>query len=309
MSAQDIQVAEQLVDMGASRVSSQLVQCKREVDADGSQGVDLGTLETLASNVQLGNIRSDQSLAALNVIQDGGIVSRDSVEVQANLQSMGSYTAEGSRAVYNLVSSGVCKNGAAAAAVYTMGINTTAEAAGIDTTGMAPAQVLAAVQAQTGGAVNAQTIASDIASIKVAGNFDDRQLSNPVMFEAAYDAMHDPSVSSHRLQSIRIAERIHGHGAINDPGVLQTYDNLLENGVKPNDLTDDYVGLQRYYAASAYEGAQQSYGTPRGKSQPPQVDSRMLDKVRTDPRFVMRNARPGNPPTMDYALYDDLWRP
>jgi hypothetical protein len=308
MGEQDIFVAEQLMDMGASRITSQLVAVKREVDADGSRGVDLGTLETLASNVSLGTIRADQSMAALNVLRDGGNISRDSVEVQANLQSMGAYTQDSSRAVLNLVSSGVCRSGAAAAAVYTMAVRSAANEANIDMTGKSIADVEGMLKAQSGGAVNAGSISSDIASIKVAGNFDDRQLADPAMFAASYDAMHDPSASSHRLQSIRITERIHGHGAISDPGVLQVYDDLLENGVKPNDLTDDYVGLQRYYAASAYQNASQQYGQPRGKSTPPAMDTRTLDRIRTDPRFVMRNARPNNPPAMNQYLYDELWR-
>ncbi|HEY9792999.1 MAG TPA: hypothetical protein V6D22_21535, partial [Candidatus Obscuribacterales bacterium] len=318
LSAQEITIAERLIDSGVPRLSQSLIQVARQCDADGSRGVDMDKMQAIAYSVDKREIRADQSLAALKVIDDGGSISRDSVEVVANLMASDAYSQQNSRAVYNLVANGVVQNASSACTVFNMAVNSAAEAhnSARAANGQEPNidmsqsvnGMLDQLYGQSGGSVTPDVIAGDIANIKVAGNFEDRQLVDPVMFEAAYSAIHDPAASSHRLQSIRITERIHGHGAINSANVLNVYDDLLENGVRPNDLTDDYVGLQRYYAASAMQDAQQSFGRPAGKSQAPAKDTRTLDRIRTDSRFVMRNARPNNPPAMDYSLWDDLWR-
>ncbi len=307
LSAQDIIIAERLVgngpgQMGAQRISQSMVQVLRNLDAENMGNIDLTTVQDIAGQVDAGNARPDQAYA-VNMVRGAGYkVTRQAVEIAASLDSMDAYSPETFRVVANLVSSGVVQNASSAPTVFTTAVSKAARDAGIDIN-QPLNKVLSQLEAQGGG--NAGTIASDIAALKVSGGFEDRQLVDPMVFEAAYDAMHDPSSSAHRVQSIRIAERIHGHGSIKDPGVLNVYDDMLESGVDPQDLTDDYVGLQRYYAASALRAAQAQYTVPAGKKAP-QPTTRMLDRIRTDPRFVMRNARPNSPPKMGQQMFYDL---
>jgi hypothetical protein len=312
MSAQEIIVAEKLIDAGAPKLSQNMVQAYRHIEQ--AQRIDpsvpnitLDTLQDITAGVDTGMYRADMSAHALKVHSAlGGLITKPAVEVAATLSAADAYSPETFHAVYNLVSTGVVQQASTAASVFSMAVQSSARSAGIDPS-QGVSQVLQQLEVQSGGLTNAGSIAADISNIKVSGNFEDRQLVDPVLFDAAYDAIHDPTASAHKLQAIRITERIHGHNNLDNQGVINVYDNLLEAGVQPRDLTDDYVGLQRYYAAAALMEARGTYGAPSGKSRAPQLNTRTLDRIRMDERFVMRNARPGNPPQLNKDLWDELW--
>jgi hypothetical protein len=324
LSAQEITIAERLVDAGAPRLSQSLIQTTRQCDADGSRGIDIGTLQQIAYSIDHRDIRPDQAAAALQVLQDGGTISRESVEVVAIRQSSGSYSSGNSKAVVNLVSNGTMQSAAAASASYDLCVRAEASAhnaarvangqsANIDI-GQSIGSIENQLYQESGGTITPDVIAGKITNMKVSSGCDDRQLADPVTFDAQYEAMHDPGASSHRGQALRITELMHGHQSLGDQDLVGNYEMFLENGIPPKDLTDGYVGRQRLWAGTALAQAMKpvsegGYGRPAGKSQPPSFDTKTLDRIRRDTRFVMKYARPDNPPTMDFSLFDDLWRP
>lgn len=312
LGAQDIVAVEKLHSMGAPRISQSMVQVMRSIDTNSNPGIDLGAIQQIASHVEMGNARPDQAVAVSKVMSSGVPVSRPMVEIAAIMDSGGNFNSDTFRVVANLYQGGTVGTASAAPTVFTHAVmkaasDANAGGANIDVN-QGLNHVLSQLESTSGGRTTAGTIASTISDIKQRGGFEDRQLVNPVLFEAAYEAAGDPSVSSHRVQSIRIVETMHGAGAIQNQEMLQTYDTCLENGMSPNDLTQNYDGLQRYYAASALEYARnnpQQYPVSSGQSAP--LPSRgMLDGIRRDPRFQMGQASASAPPRISSSHWGDL---
>lgn len=302
ISGQEIIVAERLHDSPSvgGRVTTSMVQVLRTLDGGGSGPLDssmVTTVSEIASQVDLGNARADQAVAVRNVMSAGRPVNRQTVEVAARLQQEpGGFNESVFRVEANLLAAEVVRSPGDAHTVISHAVRAAATERGIDTN-MPMNQILGELETR---GVNSDWVEQKVMSIQRSGGFDARQLTSPTVFEVAYEAASDFSDNAHRVQSIQVAERVHGQSAIRDESILQTYDTVLEAGVEPREMN-----IQRFFAARALEEARTQFGPPSGGSCPP-PSVRVMDAIRQDSRFRMDNASTKNPPKMDPSLYDDI---
>lgn len=303
LSGQDIIVTERLIgSQGVSRVSQSMVQVLRQLDGGGSGALSPDTVQVvqdIANHVDTGNARADQAIAVRNVMGSGYQVNRQTVEIAARLQhSAGGFDPQVFRVEADLIQNDVVRSGSDAHTVLSHAVRNAASERGI-ATNLPLNQIMSELESR---GCDSQWIEDRIMTIQRQGGFDSRQLVQPTVFDVAYQAASDFSSNAHRVQSIQIAERIHGTQALGDESVMQVYDNVLEAGVNPQDMN-----LQRFYAARALQEAQQVFQAPPGGNAPP-TNVKVLDKIRSDSRFRMDSASLRNPPRMDQTVWDDICR-
>lgn len=305
LNGQDITVLEKLTSVGGSNLnlSQSMVQVARNLPAFQSGGTitpnDIQAVQDIASQVELGNARPDQAIAVKNVLDSGGTVSRGTVEVAARLmRQSGGFDTGMFRVQADLLANEVVRSPGDAHMVVSNCVNSAARTAGIDPSNKAIPQILSELQ-QISPNYSMDTVQQTISNISRGGNFDSRQMVDPVVFEAAYQAQNFMPTNSHRVASIQIAERIHGSAALSMPDVMETYDDVLEAGVNPEQMNS-----QRYFAARALKDYKSANGVPASSG--PQPVYQVLERIRQDSRFQANGASLQSPPQLDGGLFSDL---
>jgi hypothetical protein len=144
-----------------------------------------------------------------------------------------------------------------------------------------------------------------IMRLQRSGNFESRQLANPVVFEAAYQSQYVPN-NDIRPAAIQIAEKIHGANVLNNQSIMHTYDTVLKAGVDPQQMN-----LQRFYAAHAMEQFKSQMQQSGQSVQLPMPTVQMLDRIRQDPNFVqsLSTASINQPPALPPSVVAEILPP
>ncbi len=302
LSAGKIVVAERIVDAGYTPTDS-MVESLIRLDPIGQRNVPMETVQTIASHIDAGNARPE-NVAVVSRLMDAGVdVNRQTVEVGIRQMTAGSFNPGVVRMEATMLQAGVATNAAGAHSIMQNCVIQSASRAGINTANVPMNQIIQQLESQ---GVTISDIGDTIMDIQRKGGFQERQLASPTIFQVAYDTQMDHSASSHRLQSIRVAEQIHGIDAVqDDPTILNAYDEQAEYGVKPQQMS-----IQTCQATRALAAARQAYHSSPGadpSARPVMPTARNLQRIIEDKRFVMGNPRTA--PSIDPNFYSEMALP
>ena len=304
-SVQDVVIADRLLQSGATSLSASTVQVARTLVSGGSGPIApnlMADINDVAGYVDTRNARPEQAQIVRSMIREGGgqiPINAQTIEVATRVsQELGGFNASVTRIEANLVQQGIVRSAGDAHAVFSNCVRADAESRGIDPNGPLN-EVLNAVQ-NDGGKM--EVMEQAVMDIQKSGGFESRQMINPVVFQAAYNAMYDPDpdANRNRVQSIQVAERIHGAGAVSSPEILEVYDEVLDNGV-----SGQQMNMQSFYAAKALQQANGQFGGGGGGGRVVPT-YQAIQRILRDPRFSTNQASPNRVPQLPRDLFEEI---